>query len=181
MTLVVKIHGIDETLSAFRDLPRTIANKHMRIALNAAGGVIRDAAVANAPKDSGLLKKSLKVKVKIPNASYNLSHHNKPAYAVVGPSRNVVGVQTFRKSGKAGRFKSIRLKTNQRIATSLRRPSRYAHLVEKGTSRGVKETRFLANAVSSSGNAAQTKMIQKLRDGIQSWAATRRSRAFAGA
>ena len=176
MTLVMKIFGVKECLTAFADLPVTIQNKHMRIGLNAAAGVIRDAAVANAPKDTGLLQKSLKVKVKIPNASYNRAHHGRPAYAVVGPSRQVVGVQTFRKSGSRGKIKTVRLKPKQRLATNVRRPSRYAHLVERGTKRGVKATRFLARAVSSHGSAAQAKMIQKLQDGLREFAATRRSR-----
>ena len=176
MTLVMKVFGVQECLDSFVQLPRTLQNKHMRIGLNAAAGVIRNAAVANAPQDTGLLKKSIKIKVKIPNASYSAAHHGKPAYAIIGPSRNVVGVQTFRKSGTRGRIKTVRLKANQRLATNVRRPSRYAHLVERGTKRGTKATWFLRRAVASAGAMAQAKMIQKLRDGLQEFASSRTSR-----
>jgi hypothetical protein len=88
MTLVLRVGGVQDTLNAFRDLPRAIRNRHMRIAMNAGAGVIRDTAVANAPKQSGLLKKSLKVKVRVPDASYNVAHHGRPAYAVIGPVRH---------------------------------------------------------------------------------------------
>jgi HK97 gp10 family phage protein len=178
-SMVIRVHGVEDCLAAFRDLPMSIQHRHMRIALNAAGGVIRDAAVGNAPKDTGLLKKSLKVKVKIPDASYNSAHHGRPAYAVIGPSRNVVGVQTFRKSGARGVIKTVRLRPKQRLATSVRRPSRYAHLVERGTRRGTKATWFLRRAVSSSGEMAKDKMIQKLKDGLREFAATRPRRSFA--
>src|SRR5688572_21122460 len=99
MTLVMKVFGVNDCLAAFRELPMTVQNRGMRIGLNAAAGVIRDAAKANAPKETGLLRQSLKIKVRIPNASYNAAHHGKPAYAVIGPARRVVGVRTFTKSG----------------------------------------------------------------------------------
>lgn len=144
MTLVVKVFGVKECIEAFADLPRTIRSRHMRIGLNAAGGIIRTAAVANAPRGaSGLLRKSLKVKVKVPEASYNQKHWGRPAYAVVGPSRNVAGIQTFHKTGGRGRIKALRVKRQNKVdtftksgmgvATNILRPARYAHLVEKGT------------------------------------------------
>lgn len=180
MTLVLRVGGVDECLRAFADLPRTIQNRHMRIAMNAGAGVIRDAAVANAPKETGLLKRSLKIKVKVPNASYNAAHHGRPAYAVIGPQRRVVGVKTYTKSGKARKgIRKLLLKPGQKLATTLRRPSRYAHLVERGTKRGVKATHFLARAVASAGPAAQAKVIAKLREGLNQFVQTRRSRQTA--
>jgi HK97 gp10 family phage protein len=206
MTLVLRVGGVQDTLNAFRDLPRAIRNRHMRIAMNAGAGVIRDAAVANAPKQSGLLKKSLKIKVRVPDASYNVKHHGKPAYAVIGPARGVVGrVATIK-----GVVKTIT--TRQAIKRSFggggfttRRPARYAHLVEKGTrAHGIKATNakvlsdgatvfgravkhpgtkaqsFLAKAVRSSGAAAQGKVIAKLKDGITDWAQARAVRARVG-
>lgn len=208
MTLVIKVHGIPEALEAFRDLPRTVQNKHMRIAMNAGGGVIRDAMASRTPTDTGLLKRSFRVKVSVPNASYNVAHHGRPAYAVIGPSRNVAGIQTFRKSGRAGMVKQVRIKrkggvdtftrSGLGVATTLHRPSRYWHLVERGVKAhavSVKAARVLSNgdatfgrkaqhpgvsakqiaagAVSSSGAAAQAKVISKLHSGISEWAAKR--------
>ena len=188
MTLAIKVFGVEECLATFAALPMDIQNRKMRIAMNAGGGVIRDAAVALAPSETGLLKKSLKVKATVPNASHNPAHHGKPAKAIIGASRNVVGVQTFRKSGAMGKVKTARLKKRKKgeadrwarsgllLGTTVRRPSRYAHLVEKGTKRGVKGQHFLSRAVSVAGAAAQSKVIAKLQEGLHEFAASRRSR-----
>lgn len=175
MTLVVKVFGVDDCMRAFAELPRTIQNRTMRVALSSAGGVIRDAAVANAPKETGLLRRSLKVKVRVPNASYDPKHHGRPAYAVVGPQRRIFGLaKTVRGRVRAKLKRGFTKKGTARV----RRPSRYAHLVEKGTRRGVKATRFLARAVASHGEAAKLKMLQKCHDGVMNWARTRRARAL---
>lgn len=199
MTLVLRVGGVQDAINAFRDLPRSVRNKHMRIAMNAGAGVIRDAAVANAPKETGLLKKSLKIKVRVPDASFNTQHHGRPAYAVIGPSRKVVGLTQTSKAGlKLTSLKRLTKKGFRGNLVQRRRPSRYAHLVEKGTAPhgiaaktvgllssgtaifgrsvkhpGTKAQSFLAKAVRSSGAAAQNKVIQKLRDGIMQWAAGR--------
>lgn len=165
----VSVLGLAECLAAFEELPMGLQNRHMRIALNAAGGVIRDAAVSNSPEDSGAHKKALQVKVRVPNASRNRAHHGKPAYAIVGAARHIVGVQTFRKSGAKGRIKTVRLKRGQKLATNVRRPSRYSHLIER-------DTRFLSRAVGSAGQLAQNKMVHKLKDGIHEFVVSRRSR-----
>lgn len=202
MTLVLRVGGVQDCISAFRDLPRTIRNRHLRIAMNAGAGVIRDAAEANVPSSSGLLKKSLKVKVRVPDASYNAKHHGRPAYAVIGPARNVTGRVALVK----GRYKT--LTTRQAINRSfggggfhVRRPARYAHLIEKGTKPhgikaknagllsnseaifgrsvkhpGTKAQSFLSKAVRSSGAAAQQKILRKLHDGIANWASVRSAR-----
>jgi HK97 gp10 family phage protein len=199
MTLVLRVGGVQDTINAFRDLPRAIRNRNLRIAMNAGGGVIRDAAVANAPKETGLLKKSLKIKVRVPDASYNVAHHGRPAYAVIGPSRYVVG-PTIRKGNKP-KLLTIRRAVKHVLGggrVQTRSPSRYAHLVEKGTRQhnirpksggllsdgsavfgplvhhpGTKAQSFLSKAVRSSGAAAQKMIVQKLHDGIANWAANR--------
>lgn len=85
----VRIHvaGVKEALRAFDELPRKVRFKHLRIALNAGAGLIRDRAASLARRETGLLAGSLGIKVKIPDASYNEKHHGKPAYAVIGPKR----------------------------------------------------------------------------------------------
>ena len=206
MTLVLRVGGVQDTINAFRDLPRTIRGRHMKIALNAGGGVLRDAAVAFAPKETGLLKRSLKVKVIAPDLSHNPAHHGKPAKAFVGPSRDVVGFYRRSKSGRlvgigaANRlFRETRRevesgggnRTQSRRAARrftidtfqqahFRSPARYAHLVERGTKRGVKAHRYLARAVQQKGEAAQLKIIQKLQEGISGWAVARAAKARGG-
>lgn len=217
MTLVVKVFGVPETMAAFTELPRSLRIRHMRIALNAAGGVLRDAAVANTPKESGLLRKAMKVKVSVPEASFNIAHWKRPSYALVGASRNVTGIQRFRASGRKGSFRMMRTfvrgprearqeffaKTGLAVATTLRRPSRYAHLVERGTKGhsiiaksarvlssgsvifgrsvrhpGTKARHPLATAVRTSGSAAQVKALRKLTDGVYEFVNRRRAKVL---
>ena len=202
MTLVLRVGGVQDCISAFRDLPRTVRNKHMRIAMNAGGGVIRDAAVANMPSETGLLKKSIKVKVRVPEASHDPKHWGKPAYAVVGAAWSVQS----RAARIKGRTKTIT--TRQALRRTFggggfhtRIPARYAHLIERGTKpHGIKATntrvlssgeaifgksvkhpgtapqRPLSKAVRSSGVSAQQKILRKLHDGITNWAAVRSAR-----
>lgn len=197
---VVKVFGVSDCVAAFSDLPRTVQNRHMRIALNAAGGVIRDAAVANLPRETGLLRKSVKVKVRVPNASHNQKHWGRPAYAVIGPARRVVGLATtVLGKTRAGIKRAIKAQTGAG-SVRIRRPSRYAHLIERGTKPhviraktssqlsdggtvfgktvrhpGTQGIHFLSRAVSSYGQVAVGKMTRKLQDGVNDWAAKRKA------
>lgn len=180
MSIRVEVAGVSDCLRAFSELPQAVQNRQMRIGLNAAAGVIRDAAKSNAPRETGLLRRSLKIKVRVPNASYNRAHHGRPAYAVIGPARRVIGLATTAGGKTRGGIKRA-IKAQSGVGTvRIRRPSRYAHLVEKGTRRGVTPKRFLARAVSNQGEAAKAKMLNKIRDGVMNWARGRRSRALAG-
>lgn len=171
--IVARVYGVEDCLAAFSELPMTVQNKGMRIGLNAAGGVLSDAAVANAPKESGLLRRSLKVKVKIPNASYNRAHHGRPAYAIVGPTRRLV--QAVAITNKGARTKSAKGIAKAHAAgrtIQIRRPARYAHLAGPG-----RKGRFLHQAVASHGGAALDKMVGKLRGTLSEWAAKRAAKA----
>lgn len=203
MTLAIKVFGVQDCLEAFKDLPRTVRNKHMKIALNAAGGVIRDSMAGFAPKETGLLRKSLKVKATVPDASHNPLHHGKPAYAVVGPARRVASAVTTSGKGSlrtVGRNAAFIAAFKGKTVTR-RRPSRYSHLVERGTRAhviraknaallsngrrvfgrsvnhpGTKAKNFMLQAVQASGASAQNKMLAKLYQGIVQWASARHSR-----
>lgn len=201
--LAIKVFGVQDCLNAFRDLPRTVRNKHMRIGLNAAGGVIRNAMMAGAPKETGLLKRAIKVKVKVPDASHNPLHHGRPAYAVIGPARRIASAVTVTAKGRwraVSRSSAINAAFRGRTVQR-RRPSRYAHFIEKGTKAhgivaqrasvlssgsqvfgrrikhpGVKGAGFMQKAVSTSGAAAQAKMVAKIYEGIVDWSRARASR-----
>src|SRR5947209_1346328 len=84
---VFKMYGLPDAVRALEELPRRLQNRHTRIALNAAGGVLKKTAQAEAPKQTRLLEQSLGVKVKVPAASHNPKHWGKPAYAIIGPRR----------------------------------------------------------------------------------------------
>lgn len=174
----IQVVGTEKTIAAFRKLPVRMQFKHIRIALNAGGGVIRDRAKQVVLKDTRILSRSLSVKVKIPNASYNVEHWGKPEYAVIGASRRFSAAVTSTASGgkkilstrKAIFNAAFKGQTIQR-----RVPSRYAHLVENphrtrggGSAMGYS---FLDTAVRTEGAVAQSKMIRKLEQGIQQEAA----------
>lgn len=181
MSTKLQVTGVEKALKAFAQLPPRMQFKHMRIALNAGAGVIRDRAKTIVLKKTRLLARSLTVKVKIPNASYNPSHWGKPEYALIGPSRRYfassVPTQTARRflkgQGPVNRRK-IQKTTGRRIPGSgyfgMKFASRYAHVVEKG-SKHMMGYSFLDTAVRTEGDVAQRKIIRKLEDGLKQEAA----------
>jgi HK97 gp10 family phage protein len=194
MTLTMQIRGMREAQRALQEVPRRTYHLHLRKAMNKAGGMLRNAASNFARVDTGLLKKSIKVKVKIPDASFNKAHHGKPAYAVIGPGRGFgAGGRFMRRTasgrtvshGKANRafLETVKLargagggaRESARAAkeftgrkysdATFRNPSRYAHLVEKGTPR-VRARPFLSSAVRIVGPAAQRVVVEAMRSGV---------------
>ena len=188
-----RVVGADSAMNALRALPRKLRFKHMRIALNAGGGVLRDAAKSKIRVVSGALKKSLKVRVKIPEASFNPAHRRKPPYVVIGPGRRTQ--QFYKPDTGDGRWKTSKeaTKTYKRVyvdniglgvhslqavregirftrethrGVRVRIPSRYAHLVEKGTKRS-RAFPFLRRAIATHGIAAMQKIIDKLKHGLE--------------
>lgn len=165
--------------------------KHVRIGLNKAGGMLRNAAQNFVRVDTGLLKRSLRVFVKVPNASFNTAHHGKPAYALIGPGRNTGRMMRRTASGrlrghakaqksfietvKLSRAAGGRRMEPHRAGKAfvgqnypdakLRSPTRYAHLVEKGTPR-VRPRPFLGMAVRIVGQAAMQAGVKKINDGL---------------
>lgn len=191
MVMKITLTGVKEAMAAFENVPPRVAQRHLRIALNAAGGILKKAAEGQVPSATGLLKKSLGVKVKIPDASFNIKHHGKPAYVVIGPRRGFVRA-SVNKSGVASLLSDR--KALKRVLgggkVNTRNPARYAHLVHGGTQSHVvavrnarvlsngamtfgrrvtikaKPNRFLDRAASQAGPAATTKMLTKLREGF---------------
>lgn len=174
MTVILELDKaqLGKLLKTLDTLPRRVVIKHLRIALNAWGGVVRDVARPLAAQESGLLKKSLAVKVIIPDASKNTAHHGRPARVLVGPSRKVVGNVV----NKAGAFKTVGAKRAEKLKAEgaqvrTRKPSRYAHLVEKGTTRGAKPKPFIGPAQAAGATAGLSKLTQKLSEGLAQEAA----------
>jgi hypothetical protein len=189
----IELKGVKQAMKALEELPRRIAHKHLRIALNAGGGILKRTAESQVPASTGLLKKSLGVKVKIPDASFNIKHHGKAAYVVIGPRRNFVRASA-NKNGKTALLSDK--KALKRVLgggkVKTRNPARYAHLVHGGTkshsvsvkaarvlSNGMqtfgrrvtiraKPNQFLTRTVAMSGAAAQAKTISKLHEGVLS-------------
>lgn len=188
MSLNVKIVGVQGAIAALRDVPRGLQRKHMRIALSKGGGILKAAAQPFVPVESGLLKRSLAVKVGPPG---------RPArYAEIGPKRragkiirrnsrgmfktSAAGTKKFlgevrvqRDLGARGsdiRRGALHITRASFSGSTYRNPARYAHLVEKGfhhkSGRSVRPRSFLSTAVRMSGPAAQQAVVQKLREGL---------------
>jgi hypothetical protein len=172
-------------MHALRVLPRKVAQKHLRIGLNAWGGQVSNLLKIVAPKETGLLRKSFGVKVKIPDTSYNVAHHGRPAYCLVGPRRHtgrmlrrtargrLVGFSLAQKELRVQRtaagVKALRPLARERAAVRLtkslmpgsyyRNPSRYAHLAER--KRG-----YMKRVEHVGRRLGQTAFVHKVQQGI---------------
>jgi hypothetical protein len=168
--------SLAKTQFALEQLPVRVQFRQQRIALNAMGGEVKREMVARASRDSGLLKKSIMVaKPIIPNASRNKAHHGRPASIKIGPRRATIGAVGI--TGKRKRSLKV-LRTAGQFATAariqVRRPTRYAHLVEKGHRivRGgvtVGHTRarpFVGPAAQVARNRGMAAYTRKLSEGV---------------
>ena len=99
----MELFGDKALKRTFEQLGERVQRKVLRAAVTAAATPVSKAAKANAAKESGLLKKSLGRKIVTNKKRQSVT-------AIVGPRRGV-----------SAQYKG-----------KLRKPSRYAHLVEKG-------------------------------------------------
>jgi hypothetical protein len=147
-----------------RNLSYAAQTRGTRIAMNAAMGVIKTRVVSNLKghQDTGLLAKSQRVKVAVPQASKNPAHHDKPAWGLVGAGKGLAGIISAK--GK-GRVLSKKAKAAAKAAgTQTVMASRYSHFPEK-------KHHDLANAAQSARGAAQAKFASKAGQFIQAEAA----------
>jgi len=106
----VRIDGLRELERALKRLGDGVRRKHIRSAANAGGMIAVRAARAAAPQKTGLLKKSLGVRMKV--------------YSAHGAAVAIIGARTgFRRA----------IRTTGKGKTVYQDPSKYAHLVEGGT------------------------------------------------
>jgi HK97 gp10 family phage protein len=140
-----KVDGLDATLKALEGLRKALANKLLRRALNKARSILAKTAKAKAPRETGLLKKSIGGKVKIYPSGVGV--------AVVGP--------------RAGFKKEVTRKRNKRFpTTAMANPIKYAHLVELGTSHS-KAQPFLGTALSANQSQIKEAMADVIRKGLE--------------
>lgn len=161
--LRVRVGGVPEAMAALRELPKGVRRKGLRIALSAAGGEYKRVVQASVPRETGLLKKAIGVKVAVPN---NL----KQAWVKVGAKR---GMKQPVERNKRGKLKVVSKKLQQLLPPSAdakyRNPTRYLHLVEGGTSRGVRPNRFMRKATVIAQGRAKEQIAQKLRATVLSY------------
>lgn len=139
-----KLEGFKELDRKLKKLGDKVHRKVTRQAVNAAATPVVKAAKANADesKDSGLLKKSLGKKVATFKKTQTVA-------AIVGARKNVSG----------------------EVDGEIRRPARYAHLVEKGhideNGNHVGARPFLRPALDETGEKAMDVMGAKLAEGVE--------------
>jgi hypothetical protein len=105
MSLAIQVVGLQAMQANLRQLGQAIERKHMRIAFNAGGGVMKRDAAPRIQRDTGAYSKSLAVRV---------TNRKKGGWAaVVGASRKAKWKEWQTKTGK------------------FKKPSRYAHFAEK--------------------------------------------------
>ena len=149
-----------QCIAALEVFPGRVRFKHMRIALSAGGGVLKNIAERLAPRQSSALAAAQAVKVRIPDASYNSKHHGKPAYAVIGTKRKFIKLAA--NIGGTTKLVTVRriAKVNFDKTVLIRRPSRYAHLAGPG-----RKQAFMTQAARQGGLHAQRRVIAKLQSG----------------
>lgn len=162
--LTIDVKSLAQFQSAMSQLPRNVGIKHLRIALNAWGGEVKNEAIANVATDTKLLRRSLGVRVVIPDASWNVNHHGRPSRVIVGARRKFVALKS-RKRLKSGivrtRYKIVRLDaTSGRV----KRASRYHHIAEG-------QQDYIAPAQRAGNTRGLAKLARKLGEGIRTEAA----------
>lgn len=159
LKMTVDQRALAQFTGAMAQLPRNVGIKHLRIALNAWGGEVKNEAVANVATDTKLLRRSLGVRVVIPDASWDVRHHGRPSRVIVGARRKFVALRS-RKRLKSGRIK-IRYRIARLAATSSRvkRASRYHHIAED-------QQDYIAPAQRVGNTRGLAKLARKLGQGI---------------
>jgi HK97 gp10 family phage protein len=131
-TVSISLDGDRELMQLFEELPRRLANKVLVQAVSAAAAPIRDDMRNSAPKESGLLAKSIKIR----SRKYKGGDMR---MAVIGPSRGMKSPVIIQRTGKnlghiraskaKGAFERTWLDKGNAI---MRDPAKYAHLVTGG-------------------------------------------------
>lgn len=132
----ITVSGDAETSANLAKLGAAMQGRIMRKALRAGSAVVIRKARALAPKDTGTLRKSIGVKIK--------TYANKQDFggklrnvstgrtvAIIGPRVGIEGIAS--RSGQLNADKTYKLATGASGKVIVRVPTRYAHLVEKGT------------------------------------------------
>lgn len=154
-----RVKGIDKLRNRLARIKPSVERKHMRRAMLAAGGVIRDEAASRAPVRTGLLKRSYRVKY--------VRRRDGGGLAIIGPKQ---GMKRAIRRTRRGTFRAIgkkKLAELQAAKSPIRYhdPARIAHLVEKGH-KGAPAKPHLFPAYRAKRAAALNKIKQKLREAL---------------
>lgn len=185
--LQLKLEGVKETLSALTKASDAIKRKYMRVAMNAGGGIIKNAVLPRVPQRTKLLKQAIGVKV--------TQKKNGEWFLVVGAKR---GMKRAVKVTRSGNVRALSKKATSNLkftpggaSRKMVDPARYLHLANKGTkahyvtavnkkvlaSGGVifgrrvtvraRAQRFMEAAAQIAGPNAVAKTVSKLKEQIE--------------
>jgi HK97 gp10 family phage protein len=166
MALKVSITGVEAAKHAVDQLPTRLRRRAIKFALRDAGKVMLRATKAHVPRETGLLNRSLGIKTAVP------TNPKKPAWVKVGARR---GFKLPVERNKRGRLRALTKKLAAALPestqTRFRNPTRYLHLVERGTKNGVKGQRFLERAAVTSRAQVTSAINDKLRAAVRAYRA----------
>lgn len=137
---MMKVTGDKELIANLRAMDRAARAKAIRPAVTAAAKPMQAAMTLHAPFRTGALKRSVDTKVKT---------YKNAVVAIIGPRSDLIEVQTYAKSGRVRRV----------------RPSKYAHLVERGTVRS-KANPFATRAFMQTAAESQAILETRIVEGI---------------
>jgi HK97 gp10 family phage protein len=135
----ITIKGSKAIERAFRELPSKLARKAIRQGLRAGAKIVRDGAVADAPEDTGLTRKAIKVRS-------GRSRKNRFSMAVIIGKGNYKGATFY------GAFQEFGWETGSRKS-----PNR----------REVPGKHFMRRAMESKRDAAESAILETIADGIE--------------
>ncbi len=150
--------GDAELEQAFKELPDRVQRKHLRHGVRRAGSVIGRAAKAHAPRETGLLARSIGQRA--------FTHRDKKGIGTrIGPRKGFGRMVRVNKRGDLKALSKGKMAEAQAAGEQLeyRDPAKYAHIVELGR-RGGKP--FLTPALEESKGAALATIAASVREGI---------------
>jgi len=128
-------------------LSKGLKNKAIRIAMNKASAVVKNAVVQNAPIRYGYLKKSIRIKLR--------NYKNRAVWvSVIGPKSDFKKKKGKRKRGP------------RKGEPIQHRPSNYARLLEQGT-KHAKARPFLKPALQATRSQFMTTLTTSIREQVQ--------------
>lgn len=136
-----KLTGLEALIQSMSDLKQSIQSRALRPAVTKGARIISKEAKRLAPKESGLLRKSIGTKVK--------TYKSGVVVAIIGPRSK----PSFRKT--------VTVNGRQQV----RNPVNYAHLVEYGTVR-TRPHSFLRAAIQTKQGEVRRVMAEALRESI---------------
>ena len=175
LSVSFRLTGTEAVIEAFDQLTPKLQRKYLRRGLTKAARKIARAAKTNlkANRDSGALAASIGSKV-------GTKRNKAGVYAIVGPRRGYDRAVTGK--SKAGTTR-VAKRGVAMPAKVFRRPTRYAHLLEKGATRpkrgAMPALRWLSNAVDATKAAALADIQAAMNEGLNAEAARTNARSKA--